>query len=85
MLRLAILPDGKYLDYQVESFTFGFINVDEAVGTLEGIEFFMTHVVTPKFDNWAVEPLSSFGKLNCKTPPLEFFMKLYTGYYSLKK
>lgn len=69
-----------------ESFPFGFTNVDEAVrSTLEGIEFFMTHDVTPKFDNWAVEPLSPFGKLNCKTPPLELFMKLYAGYYSLKK
>lgn len=69
-----------------EHFPFGFTNVDEAVkSTLEGIEFFMTHDVTPKFDNWAVEPLSSFGKLNCKAPPLEFFMKLYAGYYSLKK
>ena len=39
-------------------FEIGFKNPKDAVlSTLEGIEFFMRNEVTPKFDNWAVEPL----------------------------
>jgi hypothetical protein len=45
----------------------------------------MSREVTPKFDNWAVEPLSWFGKNGSRGPPLEYFIELYIGYYDLKK
>src|SRR5438093_9883199 len=67
-------------------FEIGFKNPKDAVlSTLEGIEFFMRNEVTPKFDNWAVEPLSWFGKNRSKALPLEYFIELYAGYYDLKR
>jgi len=71
---------------ECNGFEIGFKNSKDAVrSTLEGIEFFMSEEVTPKFDNWAVEPLSWFGKNGSRGPPLEYFIDLYAGYYDLKK
>ena len=53
----------------------GFTSVDEAVAsTTEGLEFFMSHGVMPRFTTWCPEPTSNLGRQ--QGPPLEYFVKL---------
>jgi hypothetical protein len=53
----------------------GFTSVDEAVAsTTEGLEFFMSHGVMPRFTTWCPEPTSNLGRQ--EGPPLEYFVKL---------
>jgi len=53
----------------------GFTDVDKAVAsTAEGLEFFMSHGVVPRFTTWCPEPTSDLGRQD--GPPLEYFIKL---------
>lgn len=53
----------------------GFRQVDAAVAsTREGLEFFMSRGVLPRFTTWCPEPLSDLGRQ--APPPLEYFCKL---------
>ncbi|PCI30613.1 MAG: radical SAM protein [SAR324 cluster bacterium] len=53
----------------------GFTDLHEAVeSTREGLEFFMSRSVMPRFTTWCPEPLA-FLK-NQTPPPLEFYVKL---------
>ena len=53
----------------------GFTDVDQAIAsTAEGLEFFMSHGVVPRFTPWCPEPTSTLGRQD--GPPLEYFIKL---------
>jgi hypothetical protein len=53
----------------------GFTDVDQAIAsTAEGLEFFMSHGVVPRFTTWCPEPTSNLGRQD--GPPLEYFIKL---------
>jgi hypothetical protein len=53
----------------------GFTDVDKAIAsTTEGLEFFMSHGVVPRFTTWCPEPTSNLGRQ--AGPPLEYFVKL---------
>ena len=51
----------------------GFGTVEEAIAsTSEGLDFFMSHGITPRFTTWCPEPLTVLGKLNPGGAPLEY-------------
>lgn len=56
---------------------FGFQNIDEAIAsTSEGLDFFMSCGVSPRFTTWCPEPLSLLGKSNPNGAPLEYHVRL---------
>ncbi|HNE24511.1 MAG TPA: radical SAM protein [Leptospiraceae bacterium] len=59
---------------------YGFSTVDEAIqSTAEGLDFFMSHGVAPRFTTWCPEPFTTLSTLSDQTPPpLEYFCKLLT-------
>lgn len=55
----------------------GFQDVDEAIAsTTEGLEFFMSQGISPRFTTWCPEPLSVLGKQSPQGAPLEYHVKL---------
>ncbi|MGH9465716.1 MAG: radical SAM protein [Terriglobales bacterium] len=55
----------------------GFTEVEEAIAsTGEGLEFFMSHGVCPRFTTWCAEPLTRLGKDNTGGAPLEYHLRL---------
>jgi hypothetical protein len=58
----------------------GFATVEEAIAsTQEGLDFFMSHGITPRFTTWCVEPLSALGK-EPQNVPLEYHVRLLRIY-----
>ncbi len=58
----------------------GFTEVDEAIASItEGLEFFMSHGVSPRFTTWCPEPLSVLGK-DQRGAPLEYHVRLLRVY-----
>lgn len=58
----------------------GFTSVDDAVAsTREGLDFFMSHGVSPRFTTWCPEPLSVLGK-GQEGAPLECHVRLLRAY-----
>ncbi len=58
----------------------GFGTVDEAIAsTSEGLDFFMSHGVSPRFTTWCPEPLSVLGR-NQEGAPLEYHVRLLRVY-----
>ncbi len=58
----------------------GFATVDEAIAsTAEGLDFFMSHGVSPRFTTWCPEPLSVLGKEQ-EGAPLEYHVRLLRVY-----
>ncbi len=58
----------------------GFSTVDEAISsTAEGLEFFMSHGVSPRFTTWCPEPLSVIGA-GQEGAPLEYHVRLLQVY-----
>jgi hypothetical protein len=58
----------------------GFRSVDEAIqSTAEGLDFFMSHGVSPRFTTWCPEPLSVLGK-DQMGAPLEYHVRLLQAY-----
>ncbi len=54
---------------------FGFKDIDEAVkSTSDGLDYFMSYGIIPRFTTWCPEPTSDLG--NQAGPPLEYFVKL---------
>jgi len=54
---------------------FGFCEVDQAVdSTGEGLEFFMSRGIMPRFTTWCPEPYAKLGPQ--PAPPLDYFCKL---------
>jgi len=55
----------------------GFTEVEDAIrSTGEGLEFFMSHGVCPRFTTWCAEPLTRLGKENPGGAPLEYHLRL---------
>lgn len=53
----------------------GFTDIDRAVAsTTEGLEYFMSQGIIPRFTTWCPEPTSDLGRQ--QGPPLEYFVKL---------
>jgi hypothetical protein len=60
---------------------FGFATVDEAIAsTTEGLDFFMSRGITPRFTNWCPEPATPLGKDNPEGAPLEYHIRLLEAY-----
>jgi hypothetical protein len=60
---------------------FGFRTVDEAIAsTTEGLEYFMSRGVTPRFTTWCPEPTTPLGRDNPGGAPLEYHVRLLEAY-----
>ncbi len=58
----------------------GFGTVDAAIAsTAEGLDFFMSHGISPRFTTWCPEPLSVLGR-NQGGAPLEYHVRLLRVY-----
>ena len=58
---------------------YGFNSVDDAIrSTGEGLEFFMSQGITPRFTTWCPEPLSNLGSQ--EPAPLEYHLRLLEVY-----
>ena len=58
----------------------GFETIDEAIAsTAEGLDFFMSNGVSPRFTTWCPEPLSVLGR-NRQGAPLEYHVRLLRVY-----
>jgi hypothetical protein len=58
----------------------GFATVDEAIAsTSEGLDFFMSHGISPRFTTWCPEPLSALGK-DRQGAALEYHVRLLRAY-----
>jgi len=54
---------------------YGFTDIDRAIAsTTEGLEYFMSRGIIPRFTTWCPEPTSDLG--GQEGPPLEYFVKL---------
>ncbi len=55
----------------------GFTSIDEALAsTGEGLDFFMSRGIIPRFTTWCPEPLSVLGRQNPRGAPLEYHVGL---------
>jgi hypothetical protein len=62
----------------------GFGSIDEAIhSTAEGLEFFMSRGVSPRFTTWCPEPLSVLGK-DQQGAPLEYHVRLLQAYRDIR-
>ncbi len=60
---------------------FGFETIDEAIAsTTEGLDFFMSHGITPRFTTWCPEPTTPLGRDNPDGAPLEYHIRLLEAY-----
>jgi hypothetical protein len=60
---------------------YGFTEVGEAIeSTRQGLEFFMSRGVTPRFTTWCPEPTTPLGKANPEGAPLEYHVRLLEIY-----
>jgi hypothetical protein len=60
---------------------FGFESIDEAIAsTVEGLDYFMGHGVTPRFTTWCPEPTTPLGRDNPDGAPLEYHVRLLGAY-----
>lgn len=60
---------------------FGFQTVDEAIAsTAEGLNYFMSRGVTPRFTTWCPEPATPLGQDNPQGAPLEYHIRLLEVY-----
>ncbi|WP_171168561.1 radical SAM protein [Streptomyces sp. I05A-00742] len=59
----------------------GFTKVDEAIAsTEEGLRFFMSRGITPRFTTWCPEPTTPLGRSNPAGAPLEYHIRLLETY-----
>jgi hypothetical protein len=60
---------------------FGFTEVEDAIAsTREGLEFFMSRGITPRFTTWCPEPATPLGRDNPEGAPLEYHVRLLEIY-----
>src|SRR5438045_4530026 len=60
---------------------FGFETIDEAIAsTVEGLDYFMSRGVTPRFTTWCPEPTTPLGRDNPDGAPLEYHVRLLEAY-----
>ena len=59
----------------------GFTDVERAIAsTREGLAYFMSHGVVPRFTTWCPEPTTPLGKLNPGGASLEYHLRLLEVY-----
>jgi hypothetical protein len=59
----------------------GFTKVGEAIAsTTEGLDYFMSRGVTPRFTTWCPEPTTPLGRDNPNGAPLEYHVRLLEAY-----
>lgn len=64
----------------------GFKTVSEAIeSTAEGLDFFMSKGVSPRFTVWCVEPNTALNQTNTEPPPLEYFVQLLQVYRDIHR
>jgi hypothetical protein len=60
---------------------YGYTDVEEAIrSTAEGLEFFMSKGITPRFTTWCPEPMTPLGDANPEGAPLEYHLRLLEVY-----
>jgi hypothetical protein len=60
---------------------YGFTDVEAAIAsTQQGLAFFMSHGVVPRFTTWCPEPTTPLGKLNPEGASLEYHLRLLEVY-----
>ena len=60
---------------------FGFRTVAEAIAsTAEGLDYFMSRGITPRFTTWCPEPATPLGRDNPAGAPLEYHVRLLEVY-----
>jgi hypothetical protein len=60
---------------------YGFATVDEAIAsTVEGLDYFMSRGITPRFTTWCPEPTTPLGRENPDGAPLEYHVRLLEAY-----
>jgi hypothetical protein len=60
---------------------YGFASVDEAIAsTVEGLDYFMSRGITPRFTTWCPEPTTPLGRENPDGAPLEYHVRLLEAY-----
>ncbi len=59
----------------------GFESVDAAIAsTVEGLDYFMSRGITPRFTTWCPEPSTPLGRDNPDGAPLEYHVRLLEAY-----
>jgi hypothetical protein len=59
----------------------GFETIDQAIAsTVEGLHWFMSRGVTPRFTTWCPEPTTPLGRDNPDGAPLEYHVRLLEAY-----
>jgi hypothetical protein len=60
---------------------YGFRSVDEAIeSTTEGLQYFMSRGIVPRFTTWCPEPTTPLGRTNPQGAPLEYHIRLLEAY-----
>jgi hypothetical protein len=60
---------------------YGYTDVEDAIrSTAEGLEFFMSKGITPRFTTWCPEPMTTLGDANPDGAPLEYHLRLLETY-----
>jgi hypothetical protein len=60
---------------------YGYSEVEDAIrSTQEGLEFFMSKGITPRFTTWCPEPMTPLGDANPDGAPLEYHLRLLEVY-----
>jgi hypothetical protein len=60
---------------------YGYSDVEEAIrSTAEGLDFFMSKGITPRFTTWCPEPMTPLGDANPDGAPLEYHLRLLETY-----
>lgn len=59
----------------------GFQTMQKSISsTAEGLNFFMSQGIVPRFTVWCVEPNTTLSQMNNDPPPLEYFVRLLQIY-----
>ena len=60
---------------------YGYANVEDAIAsTAEGLHFFMSKGIAPRFTTWCPEPMTVLGDANPDGAPLEYHLRLLETY-----
>jgi hypothetical protein len=60
---------------------YGYTEVEDAIrSTTEGLNFFMSKGITPRFTTWCPEPMTPLGDANPDGAPLEYHLRLLETY-----
>jgi hypothetical protein len=60
---------------------YGFATIDDAIAsTVEGLDYFMSRGITPRFTTWCPEPTTPLGRDNPDGAPLEYHVRLLEAY-----